>query len=64
MNQKEIQRGALISAGIGFAVSFALNCWLIPVPQTALANGIGAGICGCINAFVGAWTAGKSKKEA
>lgn len=61
--KKNIIKGAFISAVIGFAISFALNYWLIPVPENSWMNGLGAGICGCINAFIGSFTASLPKKE-
>lgn len=63
MKKWEIIKGALISAAFGFAVSFALNYWLLPVPETELANAIGTGMSGLMSSFIGSFMASLPKKE-
>lgn len=60
----EIIKGALISAIFGFTISFALNYWLIPVPETELANAIGTGISGFMSGFIGAFMTSLTQKKA
>lgn len=55
-------KAALISGAVGLTVSFLLNYFVIPVPETELANAFGNGMSGMISGFAGAYMALKPRK--
>ncbi len=44
----------LIGGIMGLPISFALNYFLVPMPETVLANALGNGISGLMSGFMGA----------
>ena len=60
---KDLIKQALIAGVFGLVMSFAMNYFLVPVPENELANALGNGISGLISGFFGAYMALKPKKE-
>jgi hypothetical protein len=52
-NMPEIIKAATIGGIMGLLPSFLLNYFLIPMPETALANALGNGLSGLISGFMG-----------
>lgn len=46
-------KAGVIGALMGFALSFLVNYFLLPMPETGVANAIGNGISGLISGFMG-----------
>jgi len=53
MNKSEIIKSAIIGGVMGLLPSFLLNYFLIPMPETVLANALGNGLSGLISGFMG-----------
>lgn len=53
MNRTEIFKAAIIGGIMGLLPSFLLNYFLIPMPETVLANALGNGVSGLISGFMG-----------
>lgn len=43
----------LIGGIMGLLISFALNYFVVPMPETAFANALGNGISGLMSGFMG-----------
>jgi len=46
-------KATLVSAVMGFVISFSANYFLIPIPESVAANAIGNGISGFMSGFFG-----------
>ena len=51
--KKEALKSGLIGAAFGFTVSFMVNYFLVPCPETLLANALNNGISGFVSGFMG-----------
>jgi hypothetical protein len=52
-NMSEVMKAAIIGGVMGLIPSFLINYFLLPMPETVLANAIGNGISGLISGFMG-----------
>lgn len=51
--KKESLKSGLISAAFGFTLSFLVNYFLVPFPETLLVNAFNNGISGFFSGFMG-----------
>lgn len=50
---KEAVKAGIVGGGIGLVISFLVNYFIIPMPETIFANAMGNGISGLISGFMG-----------